>query len=264
MFRHAALPAVLALAACVQPEPGASFDGSYRLLTIDGKPIPGTATMTIAGKSVRGSAPCNEYWTTNGADWPAVKLAPIASTRRQCYVEGGEADAMITGITSTFAQSYREVRRVIDPEAGRTPFGIHVMVGQSHTVFIADTTMNERPTAEQMTDIAEQTAAVARRMGHEPRVAFLRVLLPQGGGVQRGAIADQGLVAALDHAGLLGAQRPTRVGHRQAQDPPLCRRPLRLRCRPHRSRHARSRLRRLRPSRLPVSSWSTSTGIART
>ncbi|KKI18889.1 NADP-dependent malic enzyme [Sphingomonas sp. ABOLG] len=85
----------------------------------------------------------------------------------------GHADAMITGITRTWAQSMREVRRVIDPEAGRTPFGIHLMVGQSHTVFIADTTMNERPTAEQMADIAEQTAAVARRMGHEPRVAFL-------------------------------------------------------------------------------------------
>lgn len=85
----------------------------------------------------------------------------------------GHADAMITGITRTWAQSMREVRRVIDPEAGRTPFGIHLMVGQSHTVFIADTTMNERPTAKQMADIAEQTAAVARRMGHEPRVAFL-------------------------------------------------------------------------------------------
>ena len=85
----------------------------------------------------------------------------------------GHADAMITGITRTWAQSMREVRRVIDPEAGRTPFGIHLMVGPSHTVFIADTTMNERPTAEQMADIAEQTAAVARRMGHEPRVAFL-------------------------------------------------------------------------------------------
>ena len=85
----------------------------------------------------------------------------------------GEADAMITGVTRTFAQSMREVRRVIDPEAGRTPFGIHILVGQSHTVFIADTTVNERPDGEQLADIAEQTAAVARRMGHEPRVAFL-------------------------------------------------------------------------------------------
>ena len=85
----------------------------------------------------------------------------------------GEADAMITGTTRTWAQSMREVRRVIDPEKGRTAFGIHILVGQSHTVFIADTTVNERPTAEQLADIAEQTAAVARRMGHEPRVAFL-------------------------------------------------------------------------------------------
>ncbi|MBC9033183.1 NADP-dependent malic enzyme [Sphingomonas sp. JC676] len=85
----------------------------------------------------------------------------------------GEADAMITGITRTYAQAIREVRRVIDPEAGRTPFGIHVMVGQSHTVFIADTTVNERPNAEELADIAVGTAQVARRMGHEPRVAFL-------------------------------------------------------------------------------------------
>ncbi|MDB5696092.1 MAG: malic enzyme [Sphingomonas bacterium] len=85
----------------------------------------------------------------------------------------GEADAMITGTTRPYAQSLREIRRVIDPEVGRTPFGIHILVGRSHTVFIADTTVNERPSGEELADIAEQTAAVARRMGHEPRVAFL-------------------------------------------------------------------------------------------
>ena len=85
----------------------------------------------------------------------------------------GHADAMITGITRTYAHTMREVRRVIDPEAGRTPFGIHLMVGQSHTVFMADTTVNERPGPEELADIAEQTALVARRMGHEPRIAFL-------------------------------------------------------------------------------------------
>ena len=85
----------------------------------------------------------------------------------------GEADAMITGVTRTYAQTLREVRRVLDQAEGRTPFGIHVLVGQSHTVFMADTTVNERPTAAELADIAEQTAAVARRMGHEPRVAFL-------------------------------------------------------------------------------------------
>ena len=85
----------------------------------------------------------------------------------------GEADAMITGTTRTYAQSIREVRRVLDPAPGRIPFGVHVLVGRSHTVFMADTTVNERPTAEQLADIAEGTATVARAMGHEPRVAFL-------------------------------------------------------------------------------------------
>ena len=85
----------------------------------------------------------------------------------------GEADAMITGTTRTYAQSMREIRRVLDPAEGQTPFGIHVLVGQTHTVFMADTTVNERPTSIELADIAIATAAVARRMGHEPRVAFL-------------------------------------------------------------------------------------------
>ncbi|HST37698.1 MAG TPA: NADP-dependent malic enzyme, partial [Allosphingosinicella sp.] len=84
-----------------------------------------------------------------------------------------EADVMITGITRPYAQSFRQIRRVLDPQEGVTPFGIHVMVGQTHTVFVADTTVTERPTGEQLAEIAIQTAGVARRMGHEPRVAFL-------------------------------------------------------------------------------------------
>ncbi len=85
----------------------------------------------------------------------------------------GLGDAMITGVTRTYAQTLREVRRVIDPVEGKVPFGIHVLVGQHHTIFMADTTVNERPTAQQLAHIAERTALVARQMGHEPRVAFL-------------------------------------------------------------------------------------------
>ena len=85
----------------------------------------------------------------------------------------GLGDAMITGVTRTYSQTMREVRRVIDPAEGKTAFGIHVLVGQHHTIFMADTTVNERPSAEMLADIADRTAQVARRMGHEPRVAFL-------------------------------------------------------------------------------------------
>ncbi|MDK4805892.1 MAG: NADP-dependent malic enzyme [Novosphingobium aromaticivorans] len=85
----------------------------------------------------------------------------------------GHGDAMITGTTRPFAQTMNEIRRVLGPKPGTLPFGIHLMVGKNRTVFLADTTVNERPNAQELADIAMETAAVARRMGHEPRVAFM-------------------------------------------------------------------------------------------
>ncbi|MCB2066488.1 MAG: NADP-dependent malic enzyme, partial [Erythrobacter sp.] len=85
----------------------------------------------------------------------------------------GDGDGMITGLTRTFSQTAREVGRVLGHKEGATPFGVHMIVGKNHTTFLADTTINERPSAEQLAHIAKETAAVARRMGHEPRVAFL-------------------------------------------------------------------------------------------
>src|SRR3546814_8981632 len=85
----------------------------------------------------------------------------------------GVGDAMISGLTRTFAQTAREVNLVLDPKPGALSFGVHMMVGKNHTTFLADTTINERPDASELAHIARETAAVARRMGHEPRVAFL-------------------------------------------------------------------------------------------
>jgi malate dehydrogenase (oxaloacetate-decarboxylating)(NADP+) len=85
----------------------------------------------------------------------------------------GEADAMITGTTRPFSQSLRQVRAVIDDEQESTPFGINVVVGRNHTVLIADTAVTERPTAEQYAAIAMRSSSFARRMGLDPRVAFI-------------------------------------------------------------------------------------------
>jgi malate dehydrogenase (oxaloacetate-decarboxylating)(NADP+) len=85
----------------------------------------------------------------------------------------GHADAMITGMTRTFQQTMKEVRQVLDPKPDHSPFGVHLMVGKNYTVFLADTTVNERPSAEDLAHIAVETAAVAKRMGQDPRVAFL-------------------------------------------------------------------------------------------
>ncbi|MES2493458.1 MAG: NADP-dependent malic enzyme [Pseudomonadota bacterium] len=85
----------------------------------------------------------------------------------------GHGDALISGMTRTFAQTMKDVRLVLDPKPDHLPFGVHMMVAKNYTVFLADTTVNERPSAEHLAHIAVETAAVARRMGHEPRVAFL-------------------------------------------------------------------------------------------
>ncbi|HEV2595667.1 MAG TPA: NADP-dependent malic enzyme [Sphingomicrobium sp.] len=85
----------------------------------------------------------------------------------------GEADAMITGTTRPFSQSLKQVRLVIDDEPGATPFGITVIVSRSHTILIADTAVTERPTPEQYAAIAMRSSGFARRMGLEPRLAFI-------------------------------------------------------------------------------------------
>jgi malate dehydrogenase (oxaloacetate-decarboxylating)(NADP+) len=88
-------------------------------------------------------------------------------------VELGEADALVSGVTRHFHQVLSQVRMVIDPLEGHSPFGFHVFAGRAGTFLIADTTVNERPSGELLADIAVKTAAAARRIGMEPRVAFL-------------------------------------------------------------------------------------------
>jgi malate dehydrogenase (oxaloacetate-decarboxylating)(NADP+) len=90
-----------------------------------------------------------------------------------CMVANGDADGMVTGLTRSFSVCYDEITRVISPERDHVAFGLSIIGGHGRTVFIADTTVNERPEPDLMADIAIQAAAKARQLGHEPRVAFL-------------------------------------------------------------------------------------------
>ena len=90
-----------------------------------------------------------------------------------CMVAVGDADAMVTGVTRNYTVAYDDVRRVIDPHPGRRVFGLSIVIARGRTVFVADTTVHELPSSVELADIAVQTAEVARRLGHEPRVAML-------------------------------------------------------------------------------------------
>jgi malate dehydrogenase (oxaloacetate-decarboxylating)(NADP+) len=90
-----------------------------------------------------------------------------------CMVEHANADGMVTGLTRSFVVAFKDIMKVLDPNPGHRVFGLNMVLQGGRTVFIADTSVHELPTAEQLADIAEQSAAQARAMGHEPRVALL-------------------------------------------------------------------------------------------
>lgn len=90
-----------------------------------------------------------------------------------CMVALGHADAMVTGLTRSFGVAFDDIMRVIDPKPGHRVFGMSIMVLDGRSLFVADTSVHELPTPEQLADIAIQSAAQARAMGHEPRVALL-------------------------------------------------------------------------------------------
>jgi malate dehydrogenase (oxaloacetate-decarboxylating)(NADP+) len=90
-----------------------------------------------------------------------------------CMVALGDADALVTGTTRSYAMSLDDITRVLDPAPGKHIMGLMMMVARGRTIFVADTTVHDLPTPEQLVDIAIQAAAKARRMGAVPRVALL-------------------------------------------------------------------------------------------
>ena len=90
-----------------------------------------------------------------------------------CMVAMDHADAMVTGLTRSYYVALKEIQRVLEPRPSERMFGLSMVIAGSRTVFIADTTVHELPTPAELADIACQTAAKARSMGHEPRVALL-------------------------------------------------------------------------------------------
>ena len=145
-------------------ELGVDHPEDYEVLNSRNSPLVGRAVDFLYAKRQRHGMLRREVERMVNQDRNTFAAAMLAL---------GEGDAMITGTTRPFSQSLTQVRTVIDDEDGTTPFGISVVVGRNRTVMIADTAVTERPTAEQYAAIAIRSAAFARRMGQEPRIAFV-------------------------------------------------------------------------------------------
>ncbi|WP_422372354.1 NADP-dependent malic enzyme [Hoeflea sp.] len=90
-----------------------------------------------------------------------------------CMVALGDADAMVTGTTRNYSTALEDIRRCIDVRPGHRMIGVSLALCRGRTVFVADTAVIDMPNSEELADIAEEAAGMARRLGYEPRVAML-------------------------------------------------------------------------------------------
>ena len=86
-------------------------------------------------------------------------------------VAQGEADALVAGVTRNFNMALKEVQRVLDVDD--TLIGLSILLAKGRTLFVADTSIHELPGAEELAEIAIKAADTVRRLGRNPRVAFL-------------------------------------------------------------------------------------------
>jgi len=89
-------------------------------------------------------------------------------------VETGDADAMISGLTKNYADAIRPALQVIGTEEGVTKIaGMYLLLTKRGPLFLADTTVNFNPTADELADITILVAKEVRNFNITPRIAML-------------------------------------------------------------------------------------------
>jgi malate dehydrogenase (oxaloacetate-decarboxylating)(NADP+) len=89
-------------------------------------------------------------------------------------VETGEADAMISGLSKNYPDTIRPALQIIGTESNlKRVAGMYIMMTKKGPLFLADTTVNFNPTAEELADIAIMVAKEVRNFGITPCVAML-------------------------------------------------------------------------------------------
>jgi malate dehydrogenase (oxaloacetate-decarboxylating)(NADP+) len=89
-------------------------------------------------------------------------------------VECGDADAMISGLSKNYPDTIRPAIQTIGTEEGTKKIaGMYLMLTKKGPLFLADTTVNFNPTAEELAEITLMVAREVRNFNIIPRVAML-------------------------------------------------------------------------------------------
>ena len=85
----------------------------------------------------------------------------------------GHGDGLVTGATRKSAAVMKLINHVFDADAASGTVGVSALLHKGRIVLIADTLVHEWPDEEDLANIAQRGAEVARHLGLEPRVAFV-------------------------------------------------------------------------------------------
>ena len=89
-------------------------------------------------------------------------------------VETGDADAMLSGLTKNYAEAIRPALQIIGTEEGvKKIAGMYLLLTKKGPLFMADTTVNFNPTAEELADITLMVAKEVRNFNLTPKIAML-------------------------------------------------------------------------------------------
>ena len=104
----------------------------------------------------------------------AVKQMRSRNFFASMMVELGDADGVISGLTQHYNETIRPALQIHGLRTGvRRVSGAYVLIFRDRIFFLADTTVNIDPSAEELAEIAVLTAGLARHFGIYPRVAML-------------------------------------------------------------------------------------------
>lgn len=125
----------------------------------------------------------NDYWHSyyaimkrRGVSQAQARRALIANPTviAAIMVQRGEADAMICGTEGDYQDHYDVLHEVFGYREGcHVAAAMNALLLPSGNTFIADTYVNQDPTAEQLAEIVLMSADEVRRFGIEPKVALL-------------------------------------------------------------------------------------------
>ena len=107
-------------------------------------------------------------------EYEALKIMRERNYFGAMMVHMGDADAMISGATRNYRDVLRPAMQVIGTEKGVDKVaGMYILITKKGPLFLADTTVNFDPTAEEIADLTNNVAKTIRKFKITPKIALL-------------------------------------------------------------------------------------------